>query len=86
MSKCLGNGLCNNTPLILLSLFNSSIKANNSSIVVFSGSKCSSYSIPISLQALFLFLTYIFDAGSSPTKMTANFGLIPSFLTHLHLF
>ena len=43
-------------PFIVLSLFNLSIKFKSSSIVVSSFNKYSSYSIPISLHAILLFL------------------------------
>ena len=44
---------------------------------------CSSYSIPTSSHALLLFLTYTLDALSSPTIITASFGLISAFFNSI---
>ena len=62
-------------------LFSSFIKSINSFCVIVSSNKNSSNSIPISSQALLLFLTYVADALSFPTIITASFGLIPSFFS-----
>ena len=75
--KPFGIGLCNNIPLISFLLFKLFIISSNFSIEVFSSSKISSNSTPTSWQALLLFLTYTFDALSSPTNITANFGTMP---------
>ena len=78
ISKCFGIGLWSKIPSTSFLAFKVSIKSNNSCICVVSGKRNSSNSIPISSQALLLLRTYTCDALSSPTIITASFGMIPS--------
>ena len=85
MSKCIGIGLCNKIPFIVLSSFSFFISSINSSCSIFSSNKYSTYSTPTSAHALLLFRTYTFEAGLLPTIITASLGYIPFCFNSSHL-
>ena len=72
ISKCIGIGLCNKIPFIVLSSFSFFISSINSSCSIFSSNKYSTYSTPTSAHALLLFRTYTFEAGLLPTNHVFN--------------
>ncbi len=69
-----GSGSCTRMPSTVISLFSWSIRCSKSLLPVFAGRSCSKESIPASAHALRLFLTYMAEAGSSPTWTTASPG------------
>ena len=58
-------------------LFKSLIVANNSSVVVDSGSSTAIDSIPTFLHVFLFIRTYVSEAGSLPTRIVARVGFIP---------
>ncbi len=74
---CLGTGSCTRMPWIFGSLFSAAILASSSASGVSADITMCSECRPSSAQAFTLFATYTLEAGSSPTMMTANPGVMP---------
>ena len=76
-----GSGSWQSMPLMLFLLLSVFISSKSSCSVVLSGRAYSSETMPSASHAFFLFATYIYDAGFSPTIITASPTVTPRALS-----
>jgi hypothetical protein len=76
-SMCAGTGCCRRMPWTSGFAFNVSISPSSSSVVRSYGMKTFNDSIPTRAQAFPFILTYVAEAGSSPTNIVASTGGLP---------